>query len=110
MMLLTKANRAALPPLYTNENLPSGYDAVAQVKFFGSGRWTWYATEFDGEDTFFGFVVSGLGSDCDEFGYFTLSELTEARFPPFGLPVERDRHFTPKPLREELRDRWGIAA
>ncbi len=98
MMLLTKANRAALPPLYSQEL--EGLDAVAHVKFFGGGRWTWLVTEFDGDDLMFGYVVSGLGPDCDELGYFALSELAELRFPPFGLPIERDLYFTPTPLRE----------
>lgn len=96
MMLLTKAIREALPPLYSMDGM--GMDAVAHVKFFGGGRGTWYATEFDGEDTFFGYVVSPLGADCDELGYFSLSELMSVRFPPFGLPIERDMHFRPAPL------------
>jgi hypothetical protein len=98
MMLLTKANLKALPPLYSQED--KGLDAVAHVKFFGGGRGTWYATEFDGDDTFFGYIVSPLGSDCDELGYFSLSELLSVKFPPFGLGIERDRHFTPVTLRE----------
>lgn len=106
MMLLTKANRKALPALYSQDG--KGFDAVAQVKFFGGSRWTWYAVEWDGEDLFFGYVVSGLGEDCDEWGYFRLSELSELKFPPFGLPIERDRHWDPKPLREELQTRWGV--
>ena len=93
MMLLTKANRQALAPLGSGSEL-------ATVKFFGSGRWTWYASEFDGDDTFFGYVESGLGSDCDEFGYFSLSELTAMRFRPFGLPVERDRYWSPRTFQE----------
>jgi hypothetical protein len=106
MKLLTKELRSKLPPLGSTDG--EGMDAVAVVKFFGSGRWTWYATEFDGEDTFFGYVVSGLGPDFDELGYFSLAELSSVKFPPFGLPLERDLHFTPKPLREELASRWGV--
>jgi hypothetical protein len=98
MMLLTKANRAALPALYSQDG--KGMEAVAQVKFFGGGRWTWYASEFDGKDTFFGYIVSGLGADCDELCYFSLAELESIKFPPFGLPIERDRHFEPCTLRE----------
>lgn len=98
MMTLTKANRAALPPLYSQDG--KGMDAIAHVKLFGSGRWTWYVTEFDGEDTMFGYVLSGLGQDCDELGYFSLAELESLSFPPFGLPIERDLHFTPCTLRE----------
>jgi hypothetical protein len=42
--LLTKAIRAALPALYSQED--KGLEAIAVVKFFNpAGSWTWYATE-----------------------------------------------------------------
>jgi hypothetical protein len=64
-------------------------DALAQVKFFISdAQWTWYASEFDGEDIFFGLVI-GLEI---ELGYFSLSELKSVKG-PLGLPIERDLHF-----------------
>jgi hypothetical protein len=98
MMLLTKANRKSLPPLYANEE--QGLAALAQVKFFTpDSSWTWYASEFDGIDTFFGLVV---GQDI-ELGYFSLSELRSVRG-PWGLPIERDRHFSPTSL-EALKDK-----
>lgn len=97
MMLLTQANRKALPPLYAQDG--KGYDAIAYVKFFTpDSDWTWYATEFDGEDTFFG-LVDGFEQ---ELGYWSLSEMQAARG-PFGLPVERDLWFTPCPLSEVKR-------
>jgi hypothetical protein len=34
-----------------------------------------------------------LGMGCPELGYVSLSELEEAKFPPFGLGVERDIYF-----------------
>jgi len=95
-MLLTKENRRDLPPLYSQDG--QGMEAVAYVKFFGGGRWTFYATEFDGQDTFFGWCVSALGPDCDELGYLSLAELEAMRFPPFGLGAERDRYFRPAKL------------
>ena len=80
--LLTIANRKALPPLYSTEHQS---DPVVQVKFFNpSGSWTWYATEFDGEDRFFGYVV---GQD-KELGYFSLNELQNYRG-RWGLGIER---------------------
>lgn len=89
MMLLTKANRNALPELYAQED--KGDDAIVHVKFFTpDANWTWYVTEFDGDDTFFGLVD---GQD-KELGYFSLSELLAVRG-PWGLPIERDRGFTP---------------
>lgn len=98
MMLLTKEIRAKLPALYSQED--KGDEAMVYLKlFFPMGRGTWYATEFDGEDTFFGYCVSPLGSDCDELGYFSLSEM-EALVGPMGLKMERDLHFTPSTLGE----------
>jgi hypothetical protein len=92
--LLDQASWEKLPALYTNEEL--GLEALAQVKFFTPDcNWTWYASEFDGEDIFFG-LVSGLEV---ELGYFSLKELQEARG-PLGLPIERDVQFEPKTLRE----------
>ena len=94
MLLLTKQNQKDLPPLYTNED--KGNDANAVVKFFTpDSNWTWYASEFDGKDTFYGFVVGAF----PELGYFSLAELKSARG-PFGLPIERDRYFRPTPLKE----------
>ena len=59
--------------------------AVTLVKFFTpDSSWTRYATEFDGEDTFFGLVI---GFEV-ELGYFTLSELREMS-EALGFPVER---------------------
>lgn len=93
MMLLTKANRKALPALYTQDGKEG--DAVAHVKFFTPWTsWTWYATEFDGEDTFFGWVE---GQES-EYGYFSLSELESVRG-RFGLKIERDLYWTPDTLK-----------
>ena len=96
MLLLTKAIRRKLPPLYTNED--KGTEALALVKFFTpDSSWTWYASEFDGDDLFFGLA---LGVE-PELGYFRLSELQAVRG-RLGLPVERDKFFEPTPLRELL--------
>lgn len=96
MHLLTKAIRRKLPTLYANEE--QGTDALAIVKFFTpDSSWTWYASEFDGDDLFFGLAV-GVEP---ELGYFRLSELQSVRG-TLGLPVERDRFFKPTPLRELL--------
>tara|TARA_Y100000310_G_scaffold186420_1_gene186580 strand:- start:1257 stop:1547 length:291 start_codon:yes stop_codon:yes gene_type:complete len=91
--LLTKQNLKDLPKLYANEEIK---DPNAIVKFFTpDGNWTWYAMEFDGDDTFFG-LVDGFEK---ELGYFSLSEIKSVRG-AFGLPVERDQWFKPTPLSE----------
>jgi hypothetical protein len=56
---------------------------------------TWYASEFDGHDIFFGLVI---GFEM-ELGYFSLSELSSVHG-GLGLPIERDRYFTPTSLQE----------
>lgn len=101
MMLLTKENRKQLPPLYSQDG--KGFEATAFVKFFHPcSRYTLFVTEFDGEDTFFGYVVSPLGADCDELGYSSLTEITGVKV--MGLGIERDLHFTPKPLKDALTE------
>jgi len=91
--LMTKELAEKLPPLYSQENVS---DPMCRVKYFTpDSSWTWYATEFDGEDTFFGYV-EGLDS---ELGYFSLSELQKTTG-PMGLPIERDLYWTPRPLSE----------
>ncbi len=83
-----------MPPHYSGEAL--GLDALALVKFFSlDSNWTWYASEFDHDDTFFG-LMSGFEV---ELGYFLLSELDEARGPR-GLPIERDFHYNPETLSQ----------
>jgi hypothetical protein len=89
MKLLTNEIRKQLPALYANEEVEN---PKAIVKFFTPfSNWTWYATEFDGKDTFFG-LVDGWEQ---ELGYFSLSELES-----MGPKIERDLYFKPTPLSE----------
>lgn len=91
--LLTAKDRAALPDLYAQDG--KGDAAIAYVKFFSPySDWTWYATEFDGNDTFFG-LVKGFDQ---ELGYFSLSELQGVTVSFLGTDVpavERDLYFQP---------------
>jgi hypothetical protein len=95
MKLLTKAIEKELPPLGSQDG--KGESAVIHVKYFTpDSNWTWYAMEYDPETrTFFGLVD---GHDR-ELGYFFLDELQTATG-PFGLNIERDLYWTPKPLKE----------
>ena len=91
MKLLTKAIRNKIPNLGVQEKVS---DPIVHVKFFDpTGSWTWYATEFDGEDTFFGYVKGFV----DEWGYFSLSELQSIKG-SFGLGIERDLYFISGPI------------
>jgi hypothetical protein len=113
--LLDSESRSKLPALYSQEKLE--LNALAQVKFFTpDDNWTWYASEASAilddntykslqevaaddpriaQVIFFG-LVNGYEL---ELGFFTLEELEELRG-PFGLPVERDKFFSPRTLKE----------
>ena len=91
--LLPRELRERIPTLYATEKIE---DPIVHAKFFTPWtNWTWFVTEFDGEETCFG-LVSGLDV---ELGYFNLAEL-EATRGPGGIRIERDLHFKPKPLSE----------
>jgi len=91
MKMMTAEIRKRLPKLYSQEKVA---DPIVQVKYFCPwGAWTAYATEFDGKDIFFGYVV-GLET---EMGNFSLSEMQAIRGPG-GLGIERDLYFKPTPL------------
>lgn len=93
MKLVTKEVKDSLPELYSQEGVD---DPLVRVKFFTPWTdWTWYAIEFDGDDTFFGYV-DGI---VPELGYFSLSELESVQGPG-GLKVERDKFYKPERLSE----------
>lgn len=88
MKLLPDALRKQLPPLYTTEH---DEDPMVWCRFFYRFRtWSWYVTEFDGDDTFFG-LVEGFEV---ELGYFSLSEMVRTR-DALGCSLERDLAFQP---------------
>ena len=73
---------------------------TAYMKFYNMlGRGEWFVIEMkvtDDDLLFFGYVKSPLGSDCDEFGTFTLSQLLE-------VPViDLDTNFNPVPIMEVI--------
>ena len=93
MQLLTQQDRENLPKLYEQEDLE--LQAIVHIKFFDPcGSWTWYVTEFDGEDTFFG-LVDGFEK---ELGYFSLKELQSVSG-GLGIGIEKDLYFNPQPLK-----------
>jgi hypothetical protein len=103
MQLLTNELRQELPPLYSQDGNPG---SLAIVKFFDPvGAATWWATEFDGEDTFFGFATLGDPGDA-ELGYFSLKELESipASQERFWTGIERDISFQPRKLSDIITE------
>lgn len=104
MKFMTKEILKRLPKLYATEGMPLE-ERIAQVKFFSlQGRGTWFGVEYDpNEKLFFGYVISCLGPDCDEWGYFSEEELRSVRFG--CIPgIERDRYFQPKQMAEVIKE------
>lgn len=92
MELLPPSIRAQIPPIYAQQNV----DAIAYVKLFTpDANWTWFISEFDGEDLCFGLI---RGHE-EELGYFSLLELQTVRG-SLGLPIERDLYFDPTPISQ----------
>jgi hypothetical protein len=95
--------------LPTLAELGSEADPICRVKLFlPSGRWTYYiaaVTRYDEQVVMTGLCLSGLGSDCDEWGDESLDAVAATRV--LGLPPERDLHFRPmrrSQLTEQLRE------
>ncbi len=94
--LIPHAMRGAIPALYATEEQE---DPMVHVKLFTPWtQWSWYVTEFDGEQTCFG-LVDGFEA---ELGYFDLEEIAGVEGPA-GLRIERDEHFRPRRLSEVRR-------
>jgi hypothetical protein len=106
MDLITPELRSVIRqfPLGSQEGLRENAKVLVKF-FFPAGRYTFYATEGEEQEDdilFFGYCVSPLGPDCDEWGYTTLSELQSVRIA--GLSIERDLYlqFAHRTVRELL--------
>ena len=112
MLLMTKEIEDALRkhPLHSQDG--KGMNAKVLVKFFGGSAANWLITEGEpqpnGDWLLYGFVTLGLPDEYEkgkllwEWGYVTLNQLKEIRFPPFKLPIERD--LSVKPGKSKVRD------
>ena len=96
MKLLTKE---VLKKLEKNNTVPET-DRKPVVKFFG-GACTGWISEKDG---YIWFGLCDLGMGPPEMGSVSFPELAEAKFPPFGLKVERDLYFTADKTLVEYAD------
>ena len=82
-----------LKKLQANNKIASqtGESTPVILKLFG-GNCTWVINEIEPDgDTLLG--LCDIGHGCCEYGTVSLNELKSIRFPPFGLPIERDRYF-----------------
>lgn len=105
MKLLTKELRAQLPALGSQDGKNEA--AIVHAHYFSPySGWDWYALEGepdieDGAEIdfrFYGFVAGWEG----EYGYFSLVELESAKRGGTLPLIERDLHWTPRPIGEVL--------
>ena len=97
----TDTELAKVPRLYETEDVPAK-DKIIHLHFFLASS-DWFIAEFDGVDTFFGFVCLNGWKDCAEWGYISFKELKELKVEQpilFGgekrftiLEVDRDLHW-----------------
>lgn len=101
MKLLTKAIEKKMPKLYSTDDVDLE-EKMCLVKYFTPcAQFTWFGIEYDGDGGFFGLTING---DEEEFGYFYLDYLKTLNVGrPFPLPVEREKYFTPKRVKDLVR-------
>ena len=90
----TQERLSLIPRLYETENIPVP-DKLIYLHFF-LGSCDWYACEFDGKDTFWGFVIIDVDLLNAEWGYFTFSELKSIRVYG-GAEVDCDEYWRIQP-------------
>lgn len=90
MKLMTKQLEKRFTEVGSQEKIK---DPIVIVKFFNpTGAGTWFATEYNPIDKIFFGYVSLFGDHNDEWGSFSLKELSEYKG-RLGLGIERDLHF-----------------
>lgn len=89
-----------IPALGTTDKIPFSEKKI-HLHFFTGGS-DWYVAEFDGEDTFFGFVCLNNDTQNAEWGYFTFSELIKYKSKGLGgaIDCERAVHFPIKKVKD----------
>ena len=102
MMILTKPILKQLKANHARQQEDDVSDSTMPVvKLFG-GACTWLLSELDDNGDAFGLCDLGLG--FPELGYVQMDELMKRKFPPFGLPIERDRNWKPEKTLVEYAD------
>ena len=111
MQLMTAEIEKALRKYPLNSQDGKGGNSKIIVKYFGGSAATWLITEGEprrnGDWLLYGFITLGMpdfepGKLLWEWGYVTLKELQNVRFPPYGLGVERD--ILVEPLKYKVKD------
>ncbi len=86
-----------LPLLYETKNIPQE-DMIIHLHFTVNQS-HWLAIEWDGHDTFFGYVLLNGWTQNAEFGYFNLSDLLEIKVGGW-LEIVNDPFWIPRAAKD----------
>ena len=108
MKLLPEELKADLPGIGSNPEV-SLRETRVHIKFHDpSNRWKWYVLEYDGEDTFFGLVVSAAAAVAGQFTLTELEHLSPTGGQSDGRYIRRDLNFLPTTVGELMETEPGI--
>jgi len=93
----TAAQLATIPQLYQTEDIPLKLKLI-HLHFFIGGS-DWYVMEFDGKDTFWGFVILNGDYEMAEFGYISFDELKSIRVNGWQ-EIDYDRYWQVRPANQ----------
>jgi hypothetical protein len=83
-----------IPKFYATESIPLK-DKLIYLHFFIGGC-DWYIAEYDGNDLFWGYAILNDDHDCAEWGFISLTKLTEIKIDG-GLEIDC-----------ELEEHWKV--
>lgn len=97
MKLVTKEVENKMPKINETSNQK---DPICLVHYFNpQGAGNWFGIEYDKETGIMYGCASIFGDHNDELGDFSIKELEDYRG-MFGMSIERDLYWDPKPLSE----------
>ena len=88
---------ASIPRLYQTEDIPLK-DKLVHIHFFIGGT-DFYICEYNGTDTFWGFVILNGDYEMAEFGYISFDELKSIRVNGWQ-EIDYDRYWQVRPANQ----------
>lgn len=103
----TQADLDRMPKLRETDG-KSNATTIVQGHFFIGGC-DWYVTEFDGDDTFFGFAILNGDFQMAEWGNISYKELQELKVSGF-MEVDYDKHWDRPQVQhvEKIKQGGGV--
>lgn len=94
----TQQRLAEIPRLYATEHI-SLQDKLIHLHFFIFGC-DWFVSEFDGQDTFWGFTILGNDYLNAEWGYFSFTELKQVNVRGIEIDCELEEFWQIRPASQ----------